>query len=134
MIDHECCPCAERLRAQNKASSDAWTRRTADLQSRHDGLVHAFDEARAAIRALADSPGGLHGGLQVRGASGYITAIVAAALDEADQAKLDLAMVQTKLADERRSRRYAEERYRLDVRARARERQRRQVLNEEDNL
>lgn len=96
--EHDCCACVERLRAQNKASSDEWTRRTADLCGDLDGLRHLMQEARAFHR---------NGDF---GLSQYGQAALAAALQVADEAEGKLEAMTEQMMKERRRRIAAESR------------------------
>lgn len=95
-----CCPCVDRLRAQNKATSDEWTKRTATMQSDLDGLRMLMAEA-ARLNRTDD-------GIGRHGMSAYGQAAVAVALGEADDARLELVAVTAQMLKERRGRLYAE--------------------------
>jgi len=94
--DHNCCPCVERLRAQNKASSDEWTKRTADMQSDLYGLRSLMAEAGEAHRKG-------HIGI-----SQYGQAALAAALKVADEAEGRAEAMEAQMLRERRHRIAAE--------------------------
>ena len=96
----ECCPCVERLRAQNKASSDEWTKRTADMQSNLDGLRALMVEAASLNRTDY--------GIERHGMSRYGQAALAVALGEADDSRLELTAVKAQMFKERRRAIYAE--------------------------
>jgi flagellin-like hook-associated protein FlgL len=100
--EHECCPCVERLRAQNKASSDDWTKRTAKMASDLDGLRHLMAEALAFHRGTPIS----------HGISQYGQAALAEALRIADEAEVAITALRTQLGAERSARRAAEDRLR----------------------
>jgi len=88
--DHECCACVERLRRQNKESSDAWTRRCAGWQSELIGLRHLMEQAKRTHR-LGDI-----------GISVYGQAALAVALKEADEARVELEQIRKLYHQERR--------------------------------
>lgn len=94
--DHPCCPCVERLRAQNKASSDAWTKRTAEMQSDLYSLRSLMAEAREMNR---------EGHVSL---SRYGQATLAAALMVADEAEGRAEAMQAQMLQERRHRIAAE--------------------------
>jgi hypothetical protein len=93
--DHSCCPCVERLRRQNKASSDAWTQRIAKTESHLHHLRSLMKEAAGANR---------HGGM-----SAYGQAAIAAAFEVADAAEVERNAYREALMDERRRRIFAED-------------------------
>ena len=88
----ECCPCVERLRAQNKASADEWTKRTAEMQSDLDGL-------RSLMREAGDAHRKGHTGI-----SAYGQAALAAALQVADEAEGKAEAYYHQMLRERRER------------------------------
>lgn len=102
MSEHECCECVERLRRQNKESSDAWTRRIADTQSELDGLNHLMREAWDISRGARKTAKNYF----VSGMSRYAQAALAVALKEADEAVQEVA---TARAETHRWRRKAEQ-------------------------
>lgn len=56
-LDHDCCPCAERLRGRSKQLSDEWTRRTADMLRRKDYAEWWIGQATDLILKLGmDAP------------------------------------------------------------------------------
>lgn len=101
--DHECCPCVERLRAQNKTSSDEWTKRTAKMQSQLHGLQALMQEA-VDLNRNATTPNGT----VIFGLSQYGNAVLAVALKEADEARAELHTAVQAMHDERRARLAAE--------------------------
>lgn len=98
-LDHECCLCVERLRAQNKTSSDEWHKRTAKMQSELHGIKNLMAEAVELNRHQTRPDRTV-----IFGLSQYGNAALAVALKEADEAKANLAAVQDAMNDERRSR------------------------------
>lgn len=96
-VGHACCPCVERLRAQNKASSDDWTKRTAKMQGDLYGLRSLMHEA-----LLMHRKGHI-------GISAYGQAALAAALDTADRAEGELEAMREAWARELRERRAVQE-------------------------
>lgn len=105
MDEHECCECVPRLRAQNKKSSDEWTRRTADQQSELDGLRHLMREATKVNRTRVSAKN-----LVISGLSRYGQATLAAALKEADEAAHDLVAAREETHRWRRKVRVLEDR------------------------
>ena len=95
--DHHHCPCVERLRAQNKASSDEWTKRTAQQTSELAGLKHLMEEAYRYHRK---------GNI---GISTYGQAALAEALRLADDAEAELEVIRAQWLIERRARLVAED-------------------------
>ncbi len=113
MTDHPCCPCVERLRAQNKASSDEWTRRTAKAQSELHGLRALMAEATDLNRHANNARGTVLFGL-----SPYGNAALAVALSEADELRAEVAAMREAMHAERRAR-LATERQNLTLRSAA---------------
>ena len=106
--DGECCPCVERLRCQNKASSDEWTKRTAEQQSDLAGLRLLMRDAASLNRSPNDGPGRtVEFGLSL-----YGQAALATALMEADELRTEAAALRIAIGRERRSRIVAEDRAR----------------------
>ena len=101
--DHHHCPCVERLRAQNKASSDEWTKRTAQQTSELAGLKHLMEEAYRYHRK------GKNIGISAYGQA-YGQAALAEALRLADDAEAELEVIRAQWLIERRARLVAEDR------------------------
>ncbi len=99
MSEHECCPCVERLRRQNKDSSDEWTKRTAKMQSDLAGLRLLMQEA-SDLNRQASTPSGT----VIFGMSPYGKAALAVALKEADEVRAELQAVKDAMHAERRLR------------------------------
>lgn len=111
--EHECCECVERLRRQNKESSDEWTRRTAKMQSELDGLNHLMREAWRLNRERVTAKNHV-----ISGMSRYGQAALAVALKEADEAVHELAAAREETHRWRLQAEYLEDRLRR-VRERA---------------
>lgn len=112
--DGDCCPCVERLRAQNKASSDEWTKRTAKMQSDLDGLRHLMRTAATMNHERRHANGLVTGGL-----SAYGNACIAVALDEADNAIAEAHALREEMHSERRARIAVEARLAAEFRRQA---------------
>jgi len=95
----ECCPCVERLRAQNKTSSDEWTKRTAKMTSELHGLKALMAEA-SDLNRHAVTPGGT----VIFGLSQYGNAALAVALKAADEARAEAQALTEAMHAERRAR------------------------------
>ncbi len=89
----------DRLRAQNKASSDEWHKRTAKMQSDLHGLKALMAEASDMNRNQSRPSGNV-----VFGLSQYGNAALAVALKEADEARANLDAAQDAMNAERRAR------------------------------